>query len=300
MNLDLNALRTFVLVVDAGGVTEAARRAGLPKSTVSRHVRDLESRLGERLLERHGRGVAPTGAGRRLHESARPAVGALERLRHDLLEALVAGRVRIAAPVTLARGPLRDVIGDFLARHPTVDLHVTLSDRFSAAENPDADVAVCVGITPSRRDDWRSVGFVESRLYATPGLIGEHGEPRTSKDLAGLPILAQDCAPGGHSAWTLTDPHGRTHTADFVPHLVASDPDFLLAAALAGCGVCRIATFLAEPHLLSGRLVPVLDGVVAERFEVSLAILRRRRDAAVRRFAAEAAELLGHRLAARP
>ena len=70
MNLDLNALRTFVLVVDAGGVTEAARRAGLPKSTVSRHVRDLESRLGERLLERRGRGVAPTGAGRRLHESA--------------------------------------------------------------------------------------------------------------------------------------------------------------------------------------------------------------------------------------
>jgi len=77
MELDLNALRVFVFVVEAHGVTEAARRLGLPKSTVSRQVRDLEARLGETLLERHGRGLAATAAGRRLHEIARGAVGAL-------------------------------------------------------------------------------------------------------------------------------------------------------------------------------------------------------------------------------
>ena len=64
---------------------------------------------------------------------------------------------------------------------------------------------------------------------------------------------------------------GATQQVGFTPRLVSADPDLLLAAALAGHGVCRLATFLAEPHLRSGRLVPVLDGHVAERHEVALA-----------------------------
>ena len=77
--------------------------------------------------------------------------------------------------------------------------------------------------------------------------------------------------------------------------MAATDPELLLAGAIAGHGVCRMATFLAEPHLRAGRLVPVLEGYVAERHEVTLAVLRRAADAAVRWLAAEVAERLRER-----
>jgi DNA-binding transcriptional LysR family regulator len=296
MHFDLNALRAFVLVVEARGVTEAARRAGLPKSSVSRQVRDLETRLGEKLLERSGRGLATTGAGRRLYEQARGAMTALETLRTDMLAAPVAGRVRIAAPTMLARGLLQDVLADFLGRHPAIALELALSDRFSAAESPAADVAFCVGVAPEDALALHPLGFVEARLYAAPALLGELGVPHGVAALSRLPILAQGCAPGGAARWSLTDARGGVQDVTFTPRLITTDPDLLLAAALAGRGVCRIATFLAAPHLRGGALVPVLEAWVAERHAVSLAVLRRPRDAAVRCFAQEAAAALRQRL----
>jgi DNA-binding transcriptional LysR family regulator len=295
-HLDLNALRAFVLVVEAGGITEGARRAALPKSTVSRQVRDLEARLGEQLLTRRGRGMTTTGAGRRLYEAARSAVGALEVSRQDVFAPPVAGRVRVSAPVTLARGLLKDLLADFLGRHPAIAVEVDLFDRFTAAETPAADVALCVGITPGEHRPAQPVGFVEARLYAAPSLFAAAGTPRTPAEIERMPVLTQGCARGGRTTWTLADPGGATQQISFTPRLVTADPDLLLAAALAGHGVCRMATFLAEPHLRSGRLVPVLDGYVAERHEVALAVLRRMRDAAVRCFATEMTESLKERL----
>ncbi len=299
MNLDLNALRAFVLVVEAGGITDGARRAGLPKSTVSRQMRDLEQRVGERLLERRGRGVAVTAAGRRLFESARSAIGALEVLRDDVLAPPVAGRVRVASPVMLARGPLKDVLNELLGRYPAVTVEVDTLDRFSAAEAPKADVALNVGISPGGRGERHFLGFVEALLYAAPGLLAARGVPRTVSDLGRLPILTQGCAPGARAGWTLADPRGAVADFAFTPRLVASDPDLLIAAALAGHGVCRMPTFLAAPHVRSGQLVPIMEGHVAERHEVTLAVLRRTENVAVRWFAAEVSARLKERLAAR-
>lgn len=299
MNLDLNALRVFVLVVEGGGVTEGARRAGLPKSTVSRQVRDLESRLGERLLERHGRGLTATGAGRRLYESSRGPVGALEVLRQDAFAPPIAGRVRVAAPAMLVRGLLQELMADFLGRHPATALEIAILDRFTVAATPAADVAFFVGITPGEHKPPRSLGFVEARLYASPTLLAAEGTPATPAEVARMPVLTQGCTPGATAVWTLTDPRGVTQEIDFTPRLVAADPDVLLAAALAGHGVCRMATFLAEPHVRTGRLAPVLDGYVAERHEVALAVVRRTRDVAVQCFANEMAERLAERLRAR-
>lgn len=300
MQFDLNALRTFVLVVEAGGITEGARKAALPKSTVSRQVRDLEARLGERLLERRGRGMTATGAGRRLYEAARNAVGALEVLRHDVFAPPVSGRVRVASPVMLARGLLKGLLADFLGRHPAIAIDIEVMDRFDAAETPMADVAFCVGITPGDHKPLRPIGSVEARLYAAPSLLAATGAPRALDEIARLPILTQGCAPGARAGWTLTDPHGIAHQVSFTPRMVAADPDLLLEGAIAGQGICRMATFLAEPHLRAGRLVPVLDGYVAERHEVAIAVLRRMRDAAVQCFATEMAERLKERLGPYP
>jgi DNA-binding transcriptional LysR family regulator len=225
-------------------------------------------------------------------------VGSLEVLRQDVFAPPVSGRVRVAAPVMLARGLLKDLLAEFLGRHPAIAVEVELADRFAAAEAPAADVAFCVGITPGEHRPMRPLGVVEARLYAAPALLAAAGAPRLPAELARLPILTQGCAPGARAAWTLRDPHGAMHEFRFTPRMVAADPDLLLEAAVAGHGVCRMPTFLAEPQLRAGRLVPVLEGHVAERHEVALAVLRRPRDAAVRCLAAELADRLGVRLAA--
>lgn len=297
IDLDLNALRAFVFVVESGGIAEATRRTGAPKSTISRQVRDLERRLDERLLDRQGRGLAPTTAGRRLYETARTAVGKLETLRQGLAASTVTGRVRVHAPTILGRGLLQDLLAAFLYDHPTIDVEVVLSDRFVVAQPKETDVAFCVGIMPKGRHPQHHVGFVEARLYAAPSLLGELGAPRSPGDLPAWPILAQGCNPGGSTAWTLTNERGVAEEVTFRPRLVASDPDMLMASALAGRGIIRIASFTAEPHLRSGHLVSVLERHVAERHEVSVVTLGRARDPAVRCFATEMADRLQGSLA---
>jgi DNA-binding transcriptional LysR family regulator len=295
VDFDLNALRIFAAAVEGGGVTEAARRLALPKSSVSRQLRALEQQIGQALLERHGRGLRATAAGRRLHETARGALGTLEAIRRDLLAPPLAGRLRLRAPVMLGRGLLTGIVAEFLERHPALTLEVAWSDRFNALPEAETDIACCVGVLPGEGFAWESVGYAEARLYAAPALLAEFGAPATPAALAGLPLLAHGCAPGGSARWTLTDARGA-ETLEVTPRLLANDPDLLIAAAIAGRGVCPLPSFLAEPALRAGRLLPVLPGHWADRHEVIVARAPRPREAGLRPFADHVAQSLRDRL----
>lgn len=296
LDLDLNALRIFAAAVEGGGVTEAARRLALPKSSVSRQLRALEAQIGQVLLERHGRGLRATLAGRRLHETARGALGTLEAIRRDLLAPPLAGRLRLRAPVMLGRGLLTGIVAQFLDRHPGLTLEVAWSDRFNALPEEEADIACCVGLLPGPGFATESVGFAEARLYAAPSLLAEFGAPATPAGLAALPLLAHGCAPGGSARWTLTDARGVAESLEVTPRLVANDPDLLIAAAIAGRGVCPLPSFLAEPGLRAGQLLPVLPGHWLDRHEVVVARAPRPREAALRPLADHVAQGLRERL----
>jgi DNA-binding transcriptional LysR family regulator len=296
LEFDLNALRIFAAAVEGGGVTEAARRLALPKSSVSRQLRALEAQIGQSLLERHGRGLRATAAGRRLHETARGALGTLEAIRRDLLAPPLAGRLRLRAPVMLGRGLLTGIVAEFLDRHPGLTLEVAWSDRFEARPEEEADIACCVGVLPGPGFARESVGFAEARLYAAPALLASFGAPATPASLAALPLLGHGCAPGGSARWTLTDARGAAESLAVTPRLVANDPDLLLAAAIAGRGVCPLPGFLAEPALQAGQLLRVLPGHWAERHEVIVARAPRPREPALSPFADHVAQRLRDRL----
>lgn len=296
VDFDLNALRIFAAAVEGGGVTAAARRLALPKSSVSRQLRVLETQIGQALLERHGRGLRATPAGRRLHATASGALGTLEAIRRDLMAPPLAGRLRLRAPAMLGRGLLTGIVADFLERHPALTLEVAWSDRFNAVPEGATDIACCVGILPDQGFVWESVGFAEARLYAAPALLAEFGSPSAPPGLAALPLLAHGCAPGGSARWTLTDARGVAESLTVAPRLVANDADLLIAATIAGRGACPLPSFLAEPGLSTGRLVPVLPGHWVERHEVIVAHAPRPREAALRPFAAHVAERLQERL----
>ena len=118
--MDLNAVAIFASVVEAGSFTAAARQLGMPKTSVSRRIADLERDVGVRLLHRTTRNLRPTEAGRLYYEQSSAALRALEAANRQLAEtrAEPAGTIRVSAPVGFAGYFLSDALFEFLATYP--------------------------------------------------------------------------------------------------------------------------------------------------------------------------------------
>ena len=128
---DLEDLRTFVMVADAGGVTAGARRLGLSKSIVSRRLVRLEQELGIQLLSRTTRGAALTEAGATFREHAARVATELDAARDALSqEGDVRGLLRVAAPLTFGPTHVAPVLAELAHRHPQLRIHAAYSDRF--------------------------------------------------------------------------------------------------------------------------------------------------------------------------
>ncbi len=129
MNL-LELLRTFVRVYELTSFTAAADSLGMPRSTVSEQIRVLEQRLGARLLQRTTRRVQPTQDGVLLYERSRDMLDQVEEVEGLFREgSTLAGRLRIDLPVALARNLVMPRLGEFLDRHPNLEIEVSATDR---------------------------------------------------------------------------------------------------------------------------------------------------------------------------
>lgn len=130
-NLDLKALADFNLVIRHGSFSQAAAAAHRPKATLSRHVRDLESALGVRLLERGGRRPQLTEEGRALHERTGYLLTEIEETAQEIAAYTdrPRGRVRISAPVLFSQAALGRLAAEFAMQHPEVTVEVTAEDR---------------------------------------------------------------------------------------------------------------------------------------------------------------------------
>ena len=129
--MDLEDVRTFVDVADAGGVSSAARRLGVSKSIVSRRLFRLEADLGIQLLARTTRGAVLTEAGVTFREHAMRVCAEIDVARETILPAgELRGRLRIAAPLTFGPTHLAHVLAQLARRHPLLHVHTSYSDRF--------------------------------------------------------------------------------------------------------------------------------------------------------------------------
>jgi DNA-binding transcriptional LysR family regulator len=129
--LDIEDLRTFVEVADAGGVSPAARRLGVAKSIVSRRLVRIEAELGVQLLARTTRGAALTDAGTTFREHAARACAEIDAARESILPSGdLRGRLRIAAPLSFGPTHFASVLAEMARRHPQLHVHTAYSDRF--------------------------------------------------------------------------------------------------------------------------------------------------------------------------
>lgn len=251
--MDIEELRTFVEVADAGGITAAAARLGVAKSIVSRRLARLEEELGVQLLARTTRGAALTEAGTTFRDYAARVCTELDVARETIRPAGdLRGRLRIAAPLSFGPTHFASVIAEMANRHPQLHIQTCYSDRFVDLVAEGFDCAIRVGHLPDSNLIARRVGPIYGMLVASPRYIEAHGAPQTLDELLDHEALMQ-----GTEAWQLMDgdnvitvrPQGR---------FKADNGKALVAAALAGLGIGYLPNGLTREHLASGALVQVL------------------------------------------
>lgn len=251
--LDIEDLRTFVEVADAGGVSPAARRLGVAKSIVSRRLGRIEAELGVQLLARTTRGAALTEAGATFREHAARACAEIDAARDTILPSGdLRGRLRIAAPLSFGPTHFASVLAEMARRHPQLHVHTAYSDRFVDLVAEGFDCAIRVGYLQDSTLVARCVGPLYGRLVASPDYLDAHGAPEVPGDIAMHEALMQ-----GTEAWQFMDgdeiitvhPRGR---------FKADNGTALIAAAVAGLGIAWLPDGLTRDYVASGALVPVM------------------------------------------
>lgn len=251
--MDIEELRTFVEVANAGGVSPAARRLGVSKSIVSRQLARIEAELGVQLLARTTRGAALTEAGVAFRDHAARACAEIDAARELIMpDGELCGRLRIAAPLTFGPTHLAPVFADMARRHPQLHVHTSYSDRFVDLVAEGFDCAIRFGYLQDSNLIARLVGPFYGKLVASPDYIKAQGEPGTPDELVAHQALMQ-----GTEAWQFMDgdkiitvrPQGR---------FKADNGTALVAAALAGLGIAWLPDGITHEHVASGALVPVM------------------------------------------
>lgn len=260
---NLNELQFFVQVAQSQSFTKAAKHLGVPKSSVSRAILQLENRLGVRLVERTTRRVALTEVGelylnrcKRVMEEAEQAdlaVGAMQSKPR--------GTLRVAAPVAFARSILGPIMGEFLAINPELRIHLQLLNGDEFPREGSTDVVVRAGALQDSGMLVRPLMRIRLGAYASPAYFKKRKVPEVPADLQHLSCITTTCdAAGAHgdfTTWRLRRgselKQVRVEARAMVP-----DPTINHQLALSGAGVALLAQSVVEQDIQDGRLVRVL------------------------------------------
>ncbi|HLU18499.1 MAG TPA: LysR substrate-binding domain-containing protein [Pusillimonas sp.] len=263
MALTANDLILFAHVIEAGSFSRAADRIGLPKSTLSRRITQLENQLGERLLTRSTRKLTITDFGERILEHARRLVEETEAAKSLALHRQVVpqGTLRISMPPEYRELSVVTLIRRFHEAYPQVKLELDLSARRVdlIAERFDLAVRIAGRLPDDGTLIARQVAVLRNGLYASPNYLAQHGIPDKPADLlhhTGLVIIPSS---GEVEPWRLSCDGERW---EGLPDNVISSNALGLQQALAieGMGIVGLSERFAHKNVEKGMLVPVLPG----------------------------------------
>ncbi|AIC25532.1 LysR family transcriptional regulator protein [Rhizobium etli bv. mimosae str. IE4771] len=274
---NLNDLHLFVQAVDSGSFTAAARHLGMPKSTVSKRVAELERRLGVRLIQRTSRSFALTELGREFFQHAQASVIEAEMaegiVRRHLAEP--AGSVRLTASVPTAQFTLTEHLPALAARYPKLRLSVHVTDRFVDIVQEGFDIAL-----RSHRAPLPDSALVQRKLashpffiLASPDYISAHGQPRRPEELAEHATIMTSLT---ENQWRLTSDGGDEAVVTLQSVMAADEPYVLMETAVAGLGITCLPTSVCRKALAEGRLVRVLPDWTAGSIETTILMPHRR------------------------
>jgi DNA-binding transcriptional LysR family regulator len=251
--MDLNAIRMFVAVVQAGSLSAAAARLGTPLPTLSRRIRDLERQLKVQLLARSARGTKLTDAGTRLYEHASRGIETLLEAEQAVVgdQARLTGRLRLSLPQTFE--PWWDLLAAFQRQYPDIQIYVYSTERRLDLIEDGIDVALRVGAIVHEAMVARHVLSFRNILVASPNLVERFGMPTEPGALHRFPCAVWASGLDVPARWELGGQMVE-------PKAVLSTNDYhhLCSRALRGDVVTELPPFLAAAPVREKHLVPLL------------------------------------------
>jgi DNA-binding transcriptional LysR family regulator len=255
----LVAMEAFVLVVDTGSFSAAARRLKVGQPAVSKLVAQLEERLGVKLLVRTTRGLTATEAGLKYYERARRSIEEADEAESAARGAGsgLTGRLRICGAVTFARIHLMPRLPEFLARHPELEMEVVLDDRNIDLVQEGIDVALRMGQLSDSSLTARRIASGRHVVVGTPAYFERTGKPTAPGDLAAHQAVIYDQEAGGKD-WTFQRDDAEI-AVTLKGRLRVSAAEGVRAAVLAHAGIAVASEWMFSPEIADRTVQIVLQ-----------------------------------------
>ncbi len=258
---DLNDILLFTKLVESKNLTAAADALGIPKSTVSRRLSQLEESLSVKLFERNTRQFSLTDVGMAYYNRCSEIIASIVAANQHVTDMQVAprGRIRMTAPTDMSSRYLGGLLAAFARAHPEINVELTVTDRLVNLIDDAFDIALRIaGNAPhSSRLVSIPVCKMEGILCASPAYLAERGVPAKIQDLYAHDLVL--FMPEGMHSFTLTD-GSTTHEIAPPARIIADHFAPVRDAILAGAGIGWLCDYSVAREIASGELVRVLPG----------------------------------------
>lgn len=272
----IQSVRVFLAVARHGGFTAAAEETGISKAACSKHVARLETELGVRLLNRSTRSVSLTEAGAAYRDRMRDILAEIDETEAAVAELNTEprGQLRVMAPISYGSFHLARAIAEFQTRYPRVAIDLVLVDRPADLVEEGIDVAIHVGDLPDSNTVARVLAHVRVVVCGAPDYLKRAGVPESPEQLAQHNCLVY--APR-HPAGTWQFRAGGRHLEVAVSgNFRSTAGEALRIAAVQGCGLVQLPTYMVGLDIQAGRLAPVLEAFEPQPRPITALFLHRR------------------------
>ena len=272
----LDVMRLFTRIVERHSFTAAAQDMEIPRSTATQAIKQLEARLGARLLQRTTRHVRPTLDGEAYYRRCVAILGEVEDADAAFSDAKPRGQLRVDVHGTLARHFVLPALPAFLAEYPDLKLHLGEGDRLVDLVREGIDCVLRVGDLQDSSMVGRRVALLEEVTCASPAYLARHGTPASVDELAGHVAVGFVSSATGVVIPLEFMIDGAPRNITIPATVTVAGAESYVAAARLGLGLIQVPRYHVEGDLAEGSLVELLTGTPPSPTPVSLLYPRSR------------------------
>lgn len=267
----IDLFRIFARVVECASFTRAADTLGMPRSSVSAAVQELEGRVGARLLHRTTRVVSPTQDGSAFYERCLHLITDVEETENIFRQSTApAGRLRVDVPGRIGRLIIAPALPVFLDEYPEIDVDLGVTDRAVNLIEESVDCVLRVGSLADSGLIARSIGELQLINVASPTYVKRQGMPETPDDLRNhLAVNYASPSSGRVEAWEWGE-NGVLRSTPMRGRVTVNSAEAYIACCLAGLGLIQIPAYDVRRHIEAGELVEVMPDYRAEPMPMTL------------------------------
>jgi DNA-binding transcriptional LysR family regulator len=254
----LENMKIFIRVVEAGGIGIAAEQLCIAKSAVSRRLADLESDLGVTLINRTTRTSNITEIGKMYYSRALNILDDVTELNNTTSnqKRSLQGTLRLAAPSSFGVEHLSPILSEYIKQHPDLSLSINFADNYIDLIEGGYDLAFRIGTLQDSTLIAKPIAPIKLVMCASPDYLKAHGTPTSPDDLKHHQLLYYSFS--NVLTWRLTDKQGGKINIPITEKIISNNGEFLNHMGIAGHGIILSPTFISWKALNKGTLVPLL------------------------------------------